>query len=46
MAEEWTRPYSRTKAAYPVKGLKRDKLWPTVSRLNDTYGDRNLVRPP
>jgi len=43
MAEEWTRPYSRTKAAYPVKGLKRDKFWPTVSRLNDTYGDRNLV---
>jgi len=43
MAEEWTHPYSRAKAAYPVKGLKRDKFWPTVSRLNDTYGDRNLV---
>jgi len=26
-----------------MKGLKRDKFWPTQSRLNDTYGDRNLV---
>ena len=43
MAEEWTHPYSRAKAVYPVKGLKNDKFWPTTSRLNDTYGDRNLV---
>ena len=28
---------------YPVKSLKQDKFWPTTSRLNDTYGDRNLV---
>ena len=37
MAEEWTHPYSRNTAAFPLKGLKRDKFWPTTSRLNDTY---------
>ena len=43
MSEEWNHPYSRAKAAFPVKGLKQAKFWPTTSRLNDTYGDRNLV---
>jgi len=41
--EEWPHPYSRAKAAFPAKGLRKDKFWPTTSRLNDTYGDRNLV---
>ena len=41
--EEWTHPYSRGKAVFPVKGLRQEKFWPTTSRLNDTYGDRNLV---
>jgi len=43
MTEEWTHPYSRAKAVYPVKSLMKDKFWPTTSRLNDTFGDRNLV---
>ena len=43
MADEWTRPYARTAAAYPVPGLRQDKFWPTTSRVNDTYGDRNLI---
>merc|ERR1719478_97676 len=43
MADEWSHPYSREQAAYPLKSLKQDKFWPTTSRLNDTYGDRNLV---
>merc|ERR1719353_521451 len=43
MKESWPHPYTRQRAAYPVKGLKSNKFWPTVSRLNDTYGDRNLV---
>jgi len=42
-AVEWHHPYSREKAVYPVKSLKKDKFWPTTKRLNDTYGDRNLV---
>ena len=41
-ADEWTRPYSRTKAAFPVESLKEDKYWPTVSKIDDAYGDRNL----
>jgi len=43
MADEWTRPYSRTRAAFPVASLRQAKFWPTTSRVNDTYGDRNLV---
>ena len=43
MAETCDHAYPRSKAAYPLKGLRRDKFWPTTARLNDTYGDRNLV---
>jgi len=42
-ASDWTHPYSREKAVYPVKGLKTRKFWAPVARVNDTYGDRNLV---
>ncbi len=41
--DEWTAPYSRTKAAFPIENLKNDKYWPTVSKIDDAYGDRNLV---
>ncbi|OPZ96485.1 MAG: Glycine dehydrogenase (decarboxylating) [Bacteroidetes bacterium ADurb.Bin408] len=40
---EWTRPYSREKAVYPVPGLYKNKYWPSVARIDDAYGDRNLV---
>ena len=40
---EWTHPYSREKAVYPVKGLYVDKFWAPVARVNDTHGDRNLI---
>uniref|UniRef100_A0A7S3HWW2 glycine dehydrogenase (aminomethyl-transferring) n=1 Tax=Favella ehrenbergii TaxID=182087 RepID=A0A7S3HWW2_9SPIT len=43
MGEKWDRPYPRAKAAYPVVNLRQEKFWPTTSRVNDTYGDRNLV---
>lgn len=43
MQEDWNKPYSRLRAAYPVPGLRQEKFWPTTSRVNDTYGDRNLV---
>jgi len=43
MADKWEHGYSRNKAAFPVAGLRGSKFWPTTSRLNDTYGDRNLI---
>ncbi|KAI8894959.1 glycine cleavage system P-protein-domain-containing protein [Globomyces pollinis-pini] len=43
MADEWTKPYSRQVAAYPMEILRKGKFWPTVSRVDDTYGDRNLI---
>lgn len=42
-SDDWQHSYSRKKAAYPVDSLKRNKFWPSVSRINDAYGDRNLV---
>ncbi|KAJ7070878.1 glycine cleavage system P-protein-domain-containing protein [Mycena amicta] len=41
--EEWNRPYSRASAAYPLSWLREKKFWPTVSRIDDAYGDLNLV---
>jgi glycine dehydrogenase len=43
IAEEWDRPYSREAAAYPAPWLKQSKYWPTVSRIDNVYGDRNLI---
>jgi len=42
-ADAWTRPYSRQKAAYPLSFVKETKFWPSVSRIDNAYGDRNLV---
>lgn len=42
-ADAWTRPYSRQKAAYPLAFVKETKFWPSVSRVDNAYGDRNLV---
>lgn len=41
--EKWNRPYSREQAAYPLPWLKEKKFWPTVSRIDDAYGDLNLI---
>ncbi|KAJ8702254.1 glycine decarboxylase subunit P [Pleurotus ostreatus] len=41
--EEWKRPYSRQDAAYPAPWLLEKKFWPTVSRVDDAYGDLNLI---
>ncbi|KAI0962018.1 hypothetical protein AcV7_000958 [Taiwanofungus camphoratus] len=41
--EAWNRPYSRQIAAYPVPWLLEKKFWPTVSRIDDAYGDLNLI---
>ncbi len=42
-ADTWTRPYSRQKAAFPLAFVKQQKFWPSVSRVDSAYGDRNLV---
>jgi glycine dehydrogenase len=42
-ADEWARSYSRQAAAYPLSWVKGNKFWPSVSRVDDAYGDRNLV---
>ena len=42
-AETWDLPYSRETAAFPVKGLRHDKYWPAVTKIDDAFGDRNLV---
>jgi len=39
----WVRPYPRTRAAYPVEGLRGAKFWPSVGRVDNVHGDRNLV---
>ncbi|HEY5462920.1 MAG TPA: aminomethyl-transferring glycine dehydrogenase [Hanamia sp.] len=41
--DEWKHAYTRRKAAFALDYLKENKFWPTVSRVNNTYGDRNLV---
>ncbi|ACK67521.1 glycine dehydrogenase [Rippkaea orientalis PCC 8801] len=40
---EWNRPYSREQAAYPAPWTKEHKFWPVVGRIDNAYGDRNLV---
>jgi glycine dehydrogenase len=43
VADEWRRPYGREQAAYPVDGLRLDKYWPPVGRIDGVAGDRNLI---
>ena len=40
---EWAHSYSREKAAFPLDHIRYDKFWPSVARVDDAYGDRNLV---
>lgn len=42
--DEWDRPYTRTQAAFPAPWVKANKFWPTVGRVDNVHGDRNLVR--
>ncbi|XP_068653232.1 glycine dehydrogenase (decarboxylating), mitochondrial [Aristolochia californica] len=43
MADKWTKPYSRDYAAFPAAWLRAAKFWPTTGRVDNVYGDRNLV---
>jgi glycine dehydrogenase len=39
----WDKPYTREQAVYPLPYVAHSKFWPTVSRINNTHGDRNLI---
>jgi glycine dehydrogenase len=41
-ATEWTHPYSREQAAFPLPFVRANKFWPSVGRIDNPYGDRNL----
>ncbi|WP_128545527.1 aminomethyl-transferring glycine dehydrogenase [Larkinella soli] len=43
LSDQWDRPYSREKAAFPLPYIRARKFWPSVSRIDNAYGDRNLV---
>jgi glycine dehydrogenase len=43
MADKWDRPYTREVAAFPMPYLREKKFWPSISRIDDAYGDRNLM---
>ena len=43
ITEVWNHKYSREKAAYPVEGMHQNKYWPPIGRVDNVYGDRNLV---
>jgi len=42
-ASEWNHPYSREKAAFPLEWIRDNKFWPHVARVDNGYGDRNLM---
>jgi glycine dehydrogenase len=42
-SDDWNHKYSRLKAAFPLKWIEENKYWPTVGRVDDAYGDRNLM---
>jgi glycine dehydrogenase len=41
--DEWDKPYSRQQAFFPLSGMREDKYWPPVGRVDNVYGDRHLV---
>jgi glycine dehydrogenase len=43
MADQWEHSYSRQKAAYPLPFVREHKFWPSIGRVNNTYGDRTLI---
>jgi glycine dehydrogenase len=43
LGDEWPHPYSRQDAAYPTPSLRANKYWPPVGRVDNVYGDRNLI---
>ncbi len=43
ISDSWNKPYSREKAAYPLDWVSENKFWPSVGKVDNAYGDRNLV---
>ena len=43
VSDQWAKPYSREKAAFPLSWVRDNKFWPSVGRVDNAYGDRNLV---
>lgn len=43
LSDEWDRPYTRAQAAFPAPWLRTHKFWPTVSRVDNVYGDRHVI---
>ena len=43
ISDEWPHPYQRQQAAYPISGMQLTKYWPPVARIDNVYGDRNLI---
>ena len=43
ISDDWDRPYSREKAAYPLDWVRDNKFFASVSRVDEAYGDRNLI---
>jgi glycine dehydrogenase len=43
LSDTWDRKYSREQAAYPLEYLRESKFWPTVGRIDNVFGDRNVV---
>ncbi len=43
MVEDWKHSYSRQKAVFPLASVKENKFWPSVGRIDNAYGDRNLI---
>lgn len=43
ISSNWDKPYTREEAAYPLPYVVHNKFWPTVARINNTHGDRNLI---
>ena len=43
LADSWDHPYSRELAAFPAAWVRQSKFWPTTSRVDNVFGDRNLV---
>jgi glycine dehydrogenase len=43
ISDSWDKPYGREKAAFPLPWIAENKFWPTVGKVDNAYGDRNLV---
>jgi glycine dehydrogenase len=43
VSSDWNRPYTREQAAYPLPAVRDNKFWPSVARVDNVYGDKNLI---